>query len=248
MEGDRVFEALADPTRRKLLDLLHERDGQTLSELEANFDMTRFGCMKHLKILEAAGLISTQKVGRNKHHYLNPVPIQLVYDRWVSKYAARWTPGLTALKRNLEEPKLASPDHVYYIYINTTAEELWNALTDPALTPQYYYGTKLVSDLAPGSGYTYEYEDGSQLLKGEVLEADKPNKLKMTFQVLWQPGVPGTSTVTYLIEQQEGKCLLTLIHENVTVHGDTAEGIKRGWAEILSGLKTMLETSKTPVR
>jgi DNA-binding transcriptional ArsR family regulator len=100
---DAVFKALADPTRRQLLDELFERDGQTLTELEARLPMTRFGVMKHLKVLEEAHLVATRKRGREKLHFLNPVPIQLVHDRWVSKYAEPWAATLTGLKRELEE-------------------------------------------------------------------------------------------------------------------------------------------------
>jgi DNA-binding transcriptional ArsR family regulator len=99
---DEVFKALADPTRRELLDQLFERDGQSLSALEERLPMTRFGVMKHLKVLEEAGLVTTQKRGREKLHFLNPVPIRLIHDRWVSKYAAPWASALTELKHNIE--------------------------------------------------------------------------------------------------------------------------------------------------
>ena len=102
---DEVFKALADPTRRGLLDQLFERDGQTLSELEGRLPMSRFGVMKHLKVLEEAGLVTTQRRGREKLHFLNPVPIRLVHDRWVSKYAEPWASALSELKRELEEEK-----------------------------------------------------------------------------------------------------------------------------------------------
>jgi DNA-binding transcriptional ArsR family regulator len=100
---DEVFKALADPTRRGLLDALFERDGQTLSELEGRLPMTRFGVMKHLRVLEEAGLVKTRKRGREKLHFLNPVPIRLVHDRWVSKYAQPWTAALSDLKHELEK-------------------------------------------------------------------------------------------------------------------------------------------------
>jgi len=99
---DEVFKALADPTRRELLDQLFEQDGQTLSALEGRLPMTRFGVMKHLKVLEEAGLVTTRKRGREKLHFLNPVPIRLIHDRWVSKYAAPWASALTELKRDIE--------------------------------------------------------------------------------------------------------------------------------------------------
>jgi len=100
---DKVFKALADPTRRGLLDELFERDGQTLTELEERLPMSRFGVMKHLKVLEEAALVTTRKRGREKLHFLNPVPIRLVYERWVSKYAESWAAGLSQLKTDLEQ-------------------------------------------------------------------------------------------------------------------------------------------------
>jgi DNA-binding transcriptional ArsR family regulator len=100
---DEVFKALADPTRRGLLDALRERDGQTLSSLESGLPMTRFGVMKHLRVLEDANLVTTQRRGREKLHFLNPVPIRLVHDRWVSKYAEPWAAALSGLKQQLEE-------------------------------------------------------------------------------------------------------------------------------------------------
>ncbi len=102
-DDDRVFKALADPTRRFLLDRLFTRDGRTLTELESELEMTRFGVMKHLRILEDAGLVITQKSGREKRHFLNPVPIRLVHDRWIDKFTERRVSALTDLKRQLEE-------------------------------------------------------------------------------------------------------------------------------------------------
>jgi DNA-binding transcriptional ArsR family regulator len=99
---DDVFKALADPTRRRLLDELFERDGQTLSALEQRLPISRFGVAKHLKVLEGAGLVTTRRRGREKLHFLNPVPIREVHDRWVSKYAEPWASALTELKRDLE--------------------------------------------------------------------------------------------------------------------------------------------------
>src|ERR1700709_1002628 len=124
---DAVFRALADTTRRSLLDELFKEDGQTLSALEARLPMTRFGVMKHLKVLEEAGVVVARRRGREKLHFLNPVPIRLVHDRWVSKYAEPWAAGLSDLKTRLESPM----EKVFEIYIRTTPELLWNAITDP---------------------------------------------------------------------------------------------------------------------
>lgn len=134
-EMDTVFKALADPHRRLLLDLLFQRDGQTLWELQQRLPMTRFGCMKHLKVLEEAGLVTSHKVGREKFHYLNPVPIQLIQERWVNKYAEPWAHGLLGLKFTLEgTPMHQKPSRVYEIFIRSTPERLWQVLTDGEFT------------------------------------------------------------------------------------------------------------------
>src|SRR5215218_10172096 len=141
---DKVFKALADPTRRSLLDELFERDGQTLTELEQRLPMTRFGVMKHLKLLEEAGLVTTRKRGREKLHFLNPVPIRLVHDRWVSKYAEPWVASLSELKTALEEEN--GMEKVFEIYIKTTPERLWHAITDPEMRRKYNFGIAVESD------------------------------------------------------------------------------------------------------
>src|SRR5271169_4534371 len=147
---DEVFKALADPTRRGLLDELRREDGQTLSTLEQRLPMTRFGVMKHLKVLEEAGLVTTKRRGREKLHFLNPVPIRLVHDRWVSKYAEPWAATLAGLKTRLEEDMM---EKVFEIYIKTTPELLWEAITDPALRAQYSFGVHVETDWTPGSHY-----------------------------------------------------------------------------------------------
>src|ERR1051325_4907977 len=131
---DAVFKALADPTRRSLLDALYEEDGQSLSALERRLPMTRIGVMKHLRVLEEAGLLTTKRRGREKLHFLNPVPIRLVHDRGVSKYAEPWAARLTGLKRQLEEELM---EKVFEIYIKTTPERLWAAITDADMQAQY---------------------------------------------------------------------------------------------------------------
>src|SRR3954453_1353145 len=126
---DEVFRALADPTRRSLLDQLFKQDGQTLSALQQRLTMTRFGVMKHLRVLEQAGLVTTKRRGREKLHFLNAVPIRLVHDRWVSKYAEPWAAMLSELKRDLETEE-KTMEKVFEIYIKTTPEKLWEAITD----------------------------------------------------------------------------------------------------------------------
>ena len=144
-----VFRALADPTRRALLDALHDRDGQTLVALTARHDLTRVGVAKHLRLLEEAGLVVTKRRGREKLHYLNPIPIRLVHDRWVSKYTEPWAAGLTGLKAELEQ----AMEKVFEIYIRTTPERLWAAITDPAIRAKYHFGAGVESTWTPGSAY-----------------------------------------------------------------------------------------------
>src|SRR5574337_1218790 len=135
-DDNRVFKALAGRARRRLLDRLFEREGRTLTELASKMAMTRFGVMKHLKVLEEAGLVVTKRRGREKLHFLNPVPIRLVHDRWVSKYAEPWAATLSDLKSRLESPM----EKVFEIYIKTTPERLWEAITDPEIRSKYNFG------------------------------------------------------------------------------------------------------------
>src|ERR1700761_7362968 len=146
-DDDRVFKALADSTRRYLLDRLFARDGRTLTELESELEMSRFGVMKHLRLLVDAGLVVTRRQGREKLHFLNPVPIRIVHDRWVSKYAEPWVSVLSDLKQGLEN----TMQKVYEIYIRTTPEQLWDAIVDPATRAKYNFGVGLYSDWKPGS-------------------------------------------------------------------------------------------------
>lgn len=242
MDTENVFKALADPSRRTLLDQLFGRDGQTLTELEAHLEMSRFGVMKHLKLLEEAGLITTEKRGREKYHYLNPVPIQLVYDRWVQKYARPITSKLTDLKYSLENTMNNTLTHRYQIFIQTTPEKLWEALTDGTITPSYYFDCAISSDWENDNAYSIGTEE-NLLVNGINLEVDPPNKLVQTFNAHWHEDAIalGESKVTWLIEPEGSACKLTLIHEELK-DAPFAEGIIEGWSRIMSGLKTVLET------
>jgi uncharacterized protein YndB with AHSA1/START domain len=240
---DEVFKALADPTRRSLLDELFGQDGQTLSALEARLPMTRFGVMKHLRVLEEAGLVTTRRRGREKLHFLNPVPIRLVHDRWVSKYAEPWAAALTGLKHELEEKTM---EKVFEIYIKTTPERLWEAITDPGLRQKYSFGVGVESDWAPGSTYEAAHQpSGFAISEGENLEVEPPRRLVQSFTALWSDQVKseGTSRVTWEIEQVEDSCRLTVTHDQLR-EGANSE-LYGGWPMILSGLKTLLETGET---
>src|SRR5947209_5926247 len=179
---DEVFRALADPTRRSLLDELFREDGQTLSALQERFPMTRFGVMKHLRQLEEAGLVVTRRRGREKLHFLNPVPIRLVHDRWVSKYAEPWAASLSDLKHHLE----TNMEKVFEIYIRTTPARLWEAITDPEIRSKYNFGAGVRSDWTPGSPIAMSSPGGAGLLgDGEVLEVEPPRRLVHTMRSRW---------------------------------------------------------------
>jgi len=240
---DDVFRALADPTRRSLLDELFKEDGQTLSALEERLPMTRFGVMKHLKVLEQAHLVTTRKRGREKLHFLNPVPIQLVHDRWVSKYAEPWAETLTGLKRQLEDRTM---EKVFEIYIKTTPERLWDAITDGEMRKKYTFGVGVTSDWTEGSSYTAGVPGVVDISAGENLEVDPPRRLVQSFNALWSDDVKaeGTSRVTWEITPVgDDSVALTVTHDQLR-EGANGE-IYGGWPQILSGLKTLLETGET---
>jgi uncharacterized protein YndB with AHSA1/START domain/DNA-binding transcriptional ArsR family regulator len=260
---DKVFKALADPTRRNLLDALFERDGQTLSALEERLPMTRFGVMKHLRLLEEAGLVVTRKEGREKRHFLNPVPIRLIHDRWVNKYTERWAATLTGLKRELETepmstssidmphqvPLVPSPDGegamaVFEIYIKTTPEHLWQAITDPKLRAKYSFGVETHSDWTPGSRYQASVPGVVDITEGENLEVEAPRRLVQSFRALWSEEVKaaGYSRVTWEITPVGDSCRLTVVHDRLPQ--DARPELYGGWPMVLSGLKTLLETGE----
>jgi uncharacterized protein YndB with AHSA1/START domain/DNA-binding transcriptional ArsR family regulator len=239
---DAVFRALADPTRRSLLDALFERDGQTLSELDARLAMTRFGVMKHLRVLEEAGLVTTKRRGREKLHFLNPVPIRLVHDRWVSKYAEPWAAALSGLKKRIEEDVM---EKVFEIYIKTTPERLWEAITDPEQRSKYNFGVGVTSDWTPGSRYESVHPGaGITIAEGENLEVEPPRRLVQSFNALWSDDVKaeGTSRVTWEIEPVGDSCRLVVTHDQL--REDANDELYGGWPMILSGLKTLLETGE----
>jgi len=236
-----VFKALADPTRRSLLDELFREDGQTLNALEERFPMTRFGVMKHLKQLEAAGLVVTRRRGREKLHYLNPIPIRLVHDRWVSKYAEPWAAALTGLKNEMENVM----EKVFEIYIRTTPERLWEAITDGDIRGKFQFGNRISSDWTPGSRFEMSNPGAPALLgEGVNLEVDPPRRLVQSMVALWGDDVKseGTSRITWEIEPVGDSCRLTVTHDQL--RDGANDQLYGGWPMILSGLKTWLETGE----
>jgi uncharacterized protein YndB with AHSA1/START domain len=238
---DAIFKALADPTRRRLLDELFRNDGQTLHALEACAQMSRVGVMKHLAKLEESGLIVTERRGREKLHFLNPVPIRQVHDRWVSKYTEPWATGLVGLKTEMEKPGM---EKIFEIYIRTTPELLWEAITDPEIRSKYNFGARVVSDWTVGARAEMQTPDGGLLGDGEVLEVDPPRRLVQTMQALWDEDVrrEGTSRVTWDIEQVEDSCRLRVTHDQL--RDGANDQLYGGWPMILSGLKTWLESGE----
>jgi uncharacterized protein YndB with AHSA1/START domain/DNA-binding transcriptional ArsR family regulator len=260
---DEVFRALADPSRRTLLDRLFERDGQTLGELEAVLPaMTRFGVMKHLRVLEAANLVTSRKVGRERHHYLNPVPIRRIHDRWLDRYAIRAADLLTDLKTLLEIDPMTSPDsaapstiaaaeptaaprHVFATFIRATPEAIWRALTESDFTTRYWYGSTVHSDWTAGAPWELRTAQGQVGITGEVLQADPPSRLVVTYEQAWGGVDEPPSRVTFEIEGAgPGVQKLTVVHE--TQPGATTQiaDVAAGWPFIIAGLKTLLETGE----
>ena len=237
---DDVFRALADPTRRSLLDKLFKNDGLTLSALAAEAKMTRFGVMKHLALLEQVGLIATRRRGREKLHYLNPIPIRLVHDRWVSKYTEPWAAALTDLKHRLENNTM---EKVFEIYIKTTPERLWQAITDTEMRRKYTFGAIITSDWTAGSHYQ-GIGGGCPILEGENLEVVPPRRLVQSFRALWGEDVKneGTSRVTWEIVPVGDSCLLKITHDQLREGANNQ--LYGGWPMILSGIKTLLETGE----
>jgi len=236
-----VFKALADPTRRSLLDELFREDGQTLTALESRLPMTRIGVMKHLQVLEDAGLVVTRRRGREKLHFLNAIPIRLVHDRWVSKYTEPWADALVGLKNRLEN----TMEKVFEIYIKTTPERLWEAITDHDIRAKFQFGNTITSDWSAGSNWELGNPKATgPIAAGVNLEVDPPRRLVQSFTALWGDDVrsAGTSRTTWEIEPVGDSCRLVVTHDELP--DDANAQLYGGWPMILSGLKTWIETGE----
>src|SRR5579872_3437186 len=240
---DMVFKALADPSRRELLDRLFRRNGQTLLELSQGLDMTRFGVMSHLSVLQDAGLVTARKVGREKHHYLNPVPIRLVHDRWVSKYTAPFAAALSQLKHTLEGPMQGETVQRYEVYIAATPKRVWKAITDATLSKQVPYFFEVQSSFRAGEPIRWVTESGDPAVEGKIFEVNAPHVLAHTWVVRYDPNVSHeTSRVTWRLDQR-GKLTKLAVEHDVSGAPLTAAQIAvDGWSFILSGIKTLVET------
>jgi uncharacterized protein YndB with AHSA1/START domain/DNA-binding transcriptional ArsR family regulator len=244
---DEVFKAINDPSRRRLLDKLYERDGQTLGELCAHLpEMTRYGVMNHLRILEEAELVTTHKQGRQKFHYLNPVPIRLIQDRWISRYAGPRVGAIAGLEARLEtgDQKMDKPVHIYKSYIRGTIEEVWGAITNPDKTKQYFYGTEVVSDWEVGSPLNYRYPDGSLASDGEILAIDPPKRLEFTFRALWEESLTTEGPAREVWHLAESNGMVELKIEIFEIGPLTLDDFKEGLPYIVAGLKSLVETGE----
>lgn len=237
-----VFKALADPTRRLLLDRLRERNGQTLRELCEHLAMARQSATQHLDVLVRANLVTVVRRGRERLHYLNPAPIHEIEERWISGFDKPRLEALGAIKHQAEEYAMTPvPTYVYVTYIRATADQVWRALTDADLTARYW-GHANVSDWQPGSTWEHRRADGSDAVDvvGKVLVAEPPARLVITFED--SPGEErDASVVTFLVEPNEDVVRLTVTHENLP-NRDMFNGISLGWPAVLSNLKSLLET------
>ena len=242
-DDDAVFKALADPTRRALLDRLRGRNGQTLGELCEPLAMARQSATQHLDVLEAANLITTVRRGREKLHYLNPVPLGDIAERWIEKFERPRLSALSAIRHRAEEDTMADrPSYVYVTYIESSPERVWEALTDPDLTAQYW-GHGNVSDWQTGSPWEHRRVDGSGIadVVGTVLESVPPRRLRMTFDAPGEAPPEGPSTVTFDIEPYHEIVRLTVTHENLA-DSDALEAVSAGWPAVCANLKSLLET------
>ncbi len=242
---DEVFKAINDPSRRLLLDGLYERDGQTLGELCALLpEMTRYGVMNHLRILEEAELVISHKQGRQKFHYLNPVPIKLIHNRWISRYTELRVGAITGIKARVEtgEHHVEQPAHIYKSYIRGTAEEVWDAITNPDKTVQYFYGTLVDSRWEVGAEMNYNYSDGTAASTGRIIAIDANKRLEFTFHALWDEELAAEGPVREVWSLEESDGMVELRIELYEVGPKTLQDFKDGLPYIVSGLKSLVET------
>jgi uncharacterized protein YndB with AHSA1/START domain/DNA-binding transcriptional ArsR family regulator len=251
-----VFKALADPSRRQLLDRLNARNGQSLRELGEGLGMARQSVRKHVAVLEAANLVTPVRRGRERLHFLNPAPLNEIAERWIDRYDRGRTDALADLETAPEEPAVPKPAAVYTIHIHATPERVWRALTDPALTERYWE-TTLRSDWRAGSAVVWEHH-GDTIADPEqvVLECDPPRRLSYTWHTFtpewaYTHGIGGDllarvaaeprSKVAFELEPAGDTVKLTVIHDGFEPGSTVLRMVSDGWPLLLSDLKTLLE-------
>ena len=256
---DEIFRALADPSRRLLLDRLNRENGQTLRELCAGLDMARQSVSKHLAVLEGAGVVTTLRRGREKLHYLNAAPIIEISERWITRYDLHRVEALADLKTALEETPMQKPEFVYTTYIRTTPEQLWLALTDPTFTRRYW-NTEFETDWNTGSTMTWD-NHGVRISDPEqvVLESDPYRRLSYTWHTFtpelaerfdWSADKleafarEPRSKVAFELEPVGDKVKLTVVHDGFEPGSEILSLIGGGWPVVLSELKTLIEVGE----
>ncbi|MFB9409436.1 ArsR/SmtB family transcription factor [Dactylosporangium matsuzakiense] len=261
LRDDDVFRALADGSRRTLLDRLDAAGGQTLRELCAGLGMTRQSVSKHLTVLEEAGLVTSVRRGREKLHYLNAAPVSDIAERWINRYHRRRVDALADLKKALEGTPMSRPEFVYTTYIRTTPEQLWKALTEPAFTRQYW-GVTFDTDWRPGSTMTWRVDkNGTELADPEqvVLAAEPYTRLSFTWHTMSEEWAKAfdidldyvakvahepRSRATFEIEQQGEHCKLTVVHDGFDADSLVLPSLGDGWPQVIASLKSLLETGR----
>jgi DNA-binding transcriptional ArsR family regulator len=257
---DEVFRALADPSRRQLLDSLNARNGQTLRELCAGLHMARQSVSKHLAVLEAANVVTTVRRGREKLHYLNAAPINEIGERWITRYHQGRVDALADLKRALEEDTVDRPSFVYTTYIQTTPERLWQALTDPSFTARYW-GATFQTDWKAGSKMSWEQFGVTIADPDQLVLVSEPHRrlsyswhtftpelletLELADKARERIAAEPRSTVTFEIEPLGELVKLTVVHDGFEPGSFLVELVSQGWPRILANLKTLLETGET---
>jgi uncharacterized protein YndB with AHSA1/START domain/DNA-binding transcriptional ArsR family regulator len=256
---DEVFKALADPSRRALLDRLSTSPGLTLSQLCEGLEMSRQAVSKHLGVLEVANLVVTVKHGREKLHYLNAAPIAELSDRWIHRYVRRRVRALADLKHTIEEEPMTQPEFVYVAYIRATPEQVFEGLTDPAFTSQYW-GMDFTSTWKAGDPYAVDMlgvhvEDPGMV----ILECDPPRHLSYTWHAfteelgaaigfepafLARAAAEPKSRVSFDLVAVGDTVRLTVCHDQFAPDSVVLESVSGGWPQVISNLKSLLETGK----
>jgi uncharacterized protein YndB with AHSA1/START domain/DNA-binding transcriptional ArsR family regulator len=250
---DAVFKALADPTRRLLLDRRRDQNGQTLGALCEHLGMARQSATQHLDVLVRANLVTVVRRGRERFHYLNPVPIHEIQERWIAGFEQPQLHAISTIKRRAEEYAMSGPERqgptplptfVYVTYIRASAEQVWQALTDPDITARYWRHAN-VSDWQPGSTWEHRRGDAAGQVEkvGRVIEAEPPTRLVFTFAELGDEPPGGPSVVTYLLEPHQDIVRLTVTHGSLPDQR-LLDGISYGWPAVLANLKSLLETGE----
>ena len=242
-----VFKALADTSRRTVLDSLYDDNGQSLQQLCKSVDFSRQGLSKHLRILENANLVVSEFHGREKLHYLNALPLHEISERWMAKYSLDHLSALSTLKQTLEGPAMNKDKFIYETYINSSIDDVWQALTNAEFTSQYFMATHVESSWKKGSPIKYYYQIGGEVaVEGKIIELKAPFELIISWHVLYDETIKAEqpSRVSFSLQENAGQTRLRVVHDQFPDNSVLFEQISQGWPWIISNLKSLLETGK----